>query len=93
MTLQDLIGRVQAYNPVADVGTITKAYEFSAEVHRDQKRLSGEPYLTHPLEVASIIADLRLDVPSIATGLLHDTVEDTLTSMQQVEQIFGPEIA
>jgi len=93
MTLQDLIGRVQAYNPVADVGTITKAYEFSADVHRDQKRMSGEPYLTHPLEVAGIIAELRLDIPSIATGLLHDTVEDTLTSIQQVEQIFGPEIA
>jgi GTP diphosphokinase / guanosine-3',5'-bis(diphosphate) 3'-diphosphatase len=93
MTLQDLINRVQAYNPVADTGTITRAYEFSADVHRGQKRLSGEPYLTHPLEVAGIIAELRLDVPSIATGLLHDTVEDTLTSIQQVEQIFGPEIA
>jgi GTP pyrophosphokinase len=93
MTLQDLINRVQAYNPVADTGTITRAYEFSADVHRGQKRLSGEPYLTHPLEVAGIIAELKLDVPSIATGLLHDTVEDTLTSLQQVEQIFGPEIA
>src|SRR6059036_2642904 len=93
MTLQDLINRVQAYNPVADTGTIARAYEFSADVHRGQKRLSGEPYLTHPLEVAGIIAELKLDVPSIATGLLHDTVEDTLTSIQQVEQIFGPEIA
>jgi len=93
MTLQDLIGRVQAYNPVADVSTITKAYEFSADVHRGQRRLSGEPYLTHPLEVAGIIAELRLDVPSIATGLLHDTVEDTLTTMEQVQQIFGPEVA
>jgi GTP pyrophosphokinase len=93
MTLQDLIGRVQAYNPVADTDTITRAYEFSAEVHRGQKRMSGEPYLTHPLEVAGIIAELKLDVPSIATGLLHDTVEDTLTSIQQVEQIFGPEIS
>src|SRR6266436_3565883 len=93
MTLQDLIGRVQAYNPVADTDTITRAYEFSAEVHRGQKRMSGEPYLTQPLEVAGIIAELKLDVPSIATGLLHDTVEDTLTSIQQVEQIFGPEIS
>jgi GTP pyrophosphokinase len=93
MTLQDLISRVQAYNPVADVATITKAYEFSADMHRGQRRLSGEPYLTHPLEVAGIIAELRLDVPSVATGLLHDTVEDTLTSIQQVEQIFGPEVA
>jgi guanosine-3',5'-bis(diphosphate) 3'-pyrophosphohydrolase len=93
MTLQDLIGRVQAYNPVADTSVIAKAYEFSADVHRDQKRLSGEPFLTHPLEVAGIIVELKLDVPSIATGLLHDTVEDTLTSIQQVEQIFGQEIA
>jgi GTP diphosphokinase / guanosine-3',5'-bis(diphosphate) 3'-diphosphatase len=93
MTLQDLISRVQAYNPVADTAMISRAYEFSADVHRGQKRLSGEPYLTHPLEVAGIIADLRLDVPSIATGLLHDTVEDTLTSIQQVEQLFGPEVA
>jgi GTP diphosphokinase / guanosine-3',5'-bis(diphosphate) 3'-diphosphatase len=93
MTLQDLIQRVQVYNPVADVATITKAYEFSADVHRGQKRLSGEPYLTHPLEVAGIIAELRLDVPSVATGLLHDTVEDTLTSIQQVEQLFGSEVA
>jgi len=93
VTLQDLITRVQSYNPVADTDTITRAYDFSAKVHRGQKRLSGEPYLTHPLEVANIIAELRLDVPSIATGLLHDTVEDTLTSIQQVEQIFGPEIS
>ncbi len=93
MTLQDLISRIQAYNPVADVSTVTRAYEFSADVHRGQKRLSGEPYLTHPLEVAGIIADLKLDVPSVVTGLLHDTVEDTLTTIQQVEQIFGPEIS
>ncbi len=93
MTVQDLITRVQAYNPVADVATIAKAYEFSAAVHKGQKRMSGEPYLTHPLEVAGIIAELKLDVPSVATGLLHDTVEDTLTTMEQVERLFGPEIA
>ncbi len=93
MTVQELITRVQSYNPVADAATVTRAYEFSAEVHKGQKRLSGEPYLTHPLEVAAIIADLKLDVPSIVTGLLHDTVEDTLTSVAQVEQIFGAEIA
>jgi GTP diphosphokinase / guanosine-3',5'-bis(diphosphate) 3'-diphosphatase len=93
MTLQDLISRVQSYNPVADVAMITQAYEFSADVHRGQKRLSGEPYLTHPLEVAGIIAELKLDVPSVATGLLHDTVEDTLTTVKQVEEIFGPEVA
>src|SRR6478735_3134329 len=93
MTLQDLISRVQAYNPVADTAMISRAYEFSADVHRGQKRLSGEPYLTHPVQVAGIIADLRLDVPSVATGLLHDTVEDTLATLDEVEQIFGAEIA
>jgi len=93
MTLQDLIGRVQTYNPAGDVSALTRAYEFSAQVHKGQKRLSGEPYLTHPLEVAGIIADLRLDIPSVVTGLLHDTVEDTLATVDQVEALFGPEIA
>ena len=93
MNLRDLITKVQEYNPVADVGTLQRAYEFSAEVHRGQKRKSGEPYLVHPLEVAGLIADLRLDVPSVATGLLHDTVEDTLATLPQLESIFGGEIA
>jgi guanosine-3',5'-bis(diphosphate) 3'-pyrophosphohydrolase len=93
MNLHDLIAKVQDYNPGADVTTLQRAYDFSAEVHRGQKRKSGEPYLVHPLEVASLIADLRLDVPSVATGLLHDTVEDTLTTLEQVQSIFGGEIA
>jgi GTP pyrophosphokinase len=93
MTLQELIARVQSYHPAADVATISRAYEFSAKVHQGQKRLSGEPYLTHPLEVAAIIADLRLDVASVATGLLHDTVEDTLATVQEIERLFGSEIA
>jgi len=93
MTVGELIERVRAYNPGGDVEVIQRAYDFSAEVHRGQRRLSGEPYLTHPLQVASIIADLRLDPPSVATALLHDTVEDTLTTLAQVEERFGPEIA
>ena len=93
MTVSELIERVRAYNPAATVDTIQKAYDFSAEVHRGQRRLSGEPYLTHPVQVAGIIADMRLDVPSIATGLLHDTVEDTLATLPQIEQTFGGEIA
>ncbi|MEA2624237.1 MAG: diphosphokinase / guanosine-3,5-bis(diphosphate) 3-diphosphatase [Candidatus Binatota bacterium] len=93
MTLPDLIHRVQSYHPSADVGLLSRAYEFSADVHKGQKRLSGEPYLTHPLEVAGIIADLKLDVPSVATGLLHDTVEDTLTTLGEIEKHFGSEIA
>src|SRR5438552_11585293 len=93
MTVSELIERVRAYNPAATIDTIQKAYDFSAEVHKGQRRLSGEPYLTHPVEVASIIADLKLDVPSVVTGLLHDTVEDTLTTLEQVQTLFGPEIA
>ena len=93
MTIGELVERVRAYTPTAPVDVIQRAYEFSAGVHKGQRRASGEPYLTHPLQVAGIIADLRLDVPSVATGLLHDTVEDTLATLAQVEERFGPEIA
>jgi GTP pyrophosphokinase len=91
--ISDLIDKVQAYYPTADVEMIRSAYDFSAKMHRGQKRLSGEPYLVHPIAVAEIIADLKLDVPSIVGGLLHDTVEDTLTSLDEVKTIFGEEIA
>src|SRR5579884_3318359 len=93
MTLGELIERVRSYNPGGDVEVIQRAYDFSAEVHRGQRRLSGEPYLTHPLQVAAIIADLRLDPASVATALLHDTVEDTLATLPEIEARFGPEIA
>jgi GTP pyrophosphokinase len=93
MTVGELIERVRSYNPTADVEVIQRAYDFSAEVHRGQRRLSGEPYLTHPLQVAAIIADLRLDAASVATALLHDTVEDTLATLAEIEARFGPEIA
>ena len=93
MTIGELVERVRAYTPTAPVDVIQRAYEFSASVHKGQRRASGEPYLTHPLQVAGIIADLRLDVPSVATGLLHDTVEDTLATLAQIEQHFGTEIA
>src|SRR5437762_3556744 len=87
LKIGDLVQKVQSYYPVADVSLIRKAYDFSATVHQGQKRLSGEPYLVHPLAVADIIADLKLDVPSIAGGLLHDTVEDTLTTLDEVKGI------
>src|SRR5499427_9255794 len=93
MTLGDLLDKVRAYTPTAPIDVIQRAYEFSAEVHKGQRRASGEPYLTHPLQVASIIADLRLDVPSVATGLLHDTVEDTLATLPQIDELFGEEVA
>src|SRR5262245_6665871 len=93
MTIGELVDRVRTNHPSADVDVIQRAYDFSAHVHRGQRRASGEPYLTHPLAVATIIADLRLDPPSVATGLLHDTVEDTLATQAEIEQLFGAEIA
>jgi len=91
--ITDLVEKVQSYYPAADVDLIRKAYDFSAEVHQGQKRLSGEPYLIHPLAVAAVIADLKLDVPSVVSGLLHDTVEDTLTTLDELKTMFGREIA
>ncbi|MBI1813830.1 MAG: bifunctional (p)ppGpp synthetase/guanosine-3',5'-bis(diphosphate) 3'-pyrophosphohydrolase [Deltaproteobacteria bacterium] len=93
MKLNDLVEKVRSFNSAADVDLIRRAYDFSARVHKGQKRESGEPYLSHPVAVASIIADLRLDVPSIATALLHDTVEDTLTTLGEIDETFGAEIA
>jgi guanosine-3',5'-bis(diphosphate) 3'-pyrophosphohydrolase len=91
--LNDILDKVSAYNPSADLDLIRKAYVFSAKVHQGQIRLSGEPYLIHPMEVTAILADLKLDVPSVITGLLHDTVEDTLTTPEEIESIFGSEVA
>ncbi|TAK08736.1 bifunctional (p)ppGpp synthetase/guanosine-3',5'-bis(diphosphate) 3'-pyrophosphohydrolase, partial [bacterium] len=89
----ELVTKVQGYHPTADVEMIRRAFDFSAKVHKGQKRLSGEPYLVHPMAVAGIIADLKLDVPSVVGGLLHDTVEDTLTTLDEVKSLFGAEIA
>jgi guanosine-3',5'-bis(diphosphate) 3'-pyrophosphohydrolase len=91
--ITDLVEKVQSYFPAADGELIRRAYDFSAKVHQGQKRLSGEPYLIHPMAVAGIIAELRLDVPSVVAGLLHDTVEDTLTSLDELKELFGREIA
>ena len=91
--ITDLVDKVQSYYPAADVELIRKAYDFSAKVHQGQKRLSGEPYLIHPIAVAGVIADLKMDVPSVIGGLLHDTVEDTLTTLEELKSIFGREIA
>jgi GTP diphosphokinase / guanosine-3',5'-bis(diphosphate) 3'-diphosphatase len=91
--LEHLLRRVQAYNPQADSHLIRRAYEYSARMHAEQKRESGEPYVTHPLNVALIIAQLKLDLPSIITGLLHDVVEDTIASLDEVRDLFGNEVA
>jgi guanosine-3',5'-bis(diphosphate) 3'-pyrophosphohydrolase len=91
--LEELINRVRSYNAHADEALIRRAYEYSARMHRGQKRMSGEPYVIHPLNVALIIAQLKLDVPSIVTGLLHDVVEDTSVSLGEIQTLFGAEIA
>jgi guanosine-3',5'-bis(diphosphate) 3'-pyrophosphohydrolase len=88
--IQDL---VKSYYPAADLELIRAAYVYSAQVHGGQTRRSGEPYLVHPVAVARILAQMRLDEASIATGLLHDTVEDTLTTIEDLERFFGKEIA
>lgn len=89
----ELVERVKAYDPDADEDLINRAYVFSMKVHGAQKRASGDPYFSHPLEVAGILTQFKLDTASIVTALLHDTVEDTLTSIDEIERVFGPEIA
>jgi guanosine-3',5'-bis(diphosphate) 3'-pyrophosphohydrolase len=91
--LDELIHKVESYNPQADFALIRSAYEFAARKHAEQKRLSGEPFVSHPLAVATIAAELKLDVPSIVTALLHDVVEDTTTPLEEVSEKFGPEVA
>jgi GTP pyrophosphokinase len=93
VSIEALVAKVREYDRSADTAMISRAYDFSARVHRGQKRMSGEPYLIHPLAVADLIADMRLDVPSVVTGLLHDTVEDTLTTLDEIDQSFGGEVA
>jgi guanosine-3',5'-bis(diphosphate) 3'-pyrophosphohydrolase len=90
---EDLLEKVRAYNPDADLELLRRAYVFSAYEHKGQVRHSGEPYMVHPLEVADFLADLKLDVVAIASGLLHDVVEDTLTTIERIEELFGPEVA
>lgn len=91
--LNDILDTVVSYNPSADLNLIRKAYVYCAKVHQGQTRLSGEPYIIHPLEVAGLLATLKLDVPSIVTGFLHDTIEDTLTTADELAEMFGPEVA
>jgi GTP diphosphokinase / guanosine-3',5'-bis(diphosphate) 3'-diphosphatase len=90
---EDLLEKVRAYSPDADVELLRRAYVFSAFEHRGQVRHSGEPYLIHPLAVADFLADMKLDAVAIAAGLLHDVVEDTLTTIDRIQELFGPEVA
>ena len=90
---QELISSVRKYHPSTDISMIQKAYEVAREAHKDQKRKSGEPYIIHPLCVAIILADLELDKETIVAGLLHDAVEDTWMTDEEVEKEFGSEVA
>src|SRR6266568_9012458 len=90
---ENLLEKVRAYSPDTDVELLRRAYVFSAFEHRGQVRHSGEPYLIHPLAVADFLADMKLDAVAIAAGLLHDVVEDTLTTIERIQELFGPEVA
>ncbi len=93
LRITDILEKAHTYLPQADLEMIEKAYIFSASVHQGQIRLSGEPYLTHPMEVAGILVDMKMDAATVITGLLHDTVEDTLTTIHQIEENFGKVVA
>jgi len=89
----ELVERVLAYDPDANEDLLNRAYVFSMKAHGSQKRASGDPYFSHPLEVAAILTGFKLDTATIATALLHDTIEDTVATYEQIERAFGPDIA
>jgi len=90
---EDLIKKVKSYNKFLNPKTLSKAYSFALDAHKNQKRDSGDPYLSHPVAVADILTELKLDSATIATGLLHDTIEDTKATYKTVEKEFGKEVA
>jgi (p)ppGpp synthetase, RelA/SpoT family len=89
----ELVERVKAYDPYADEDSLNRAYVYSMKVHGSQTRANGDPYFLHPLEVAGILTSYRLDVASIVTGLLHDTIEDTPATFDDIKRLFGEEVA
>ena len=89
----ELVELVKSYDPNADEGALNRAYVYSMKAHGAQLRDSGDPYFSHPVEVAGILGQMKLDTASIVTGLLHDTVEDTVATLDDIERVFGPEIA
>ena len=91
--LEQLTEAIGSYHPAADLDVVRRAYQFAAKAHEGQTRRSGDPYVTHPLAVAQVIADLKLDVASVCAGLLHDAVEDTSATVEQLTDMFGKEIA
>ena len=91
--ITDIIDKILEFNPEAELDLVDRAYIYSARVHDGQVRLSGEPYLSHPLEVAGILADMKLDPVSVAAALLHDVIEDTYASREDIEEMFGKNVA
>ena len=89
----ELVERVKAYDPGADEAMLNHAYVYTVQKHGSQKRANGDPYFSHPIEVAGLMTDLKLDQETIATALLHDTVEDTLVTIEDIEANFGPKVA
>jgi RelA/SpoT family (p)ppGpp synthetase len=92
MRQYDLIEQVKAYNPNTNEALLNRAYVYAMKAHGDQKRASGDPYFSHPIEVAGILTDLKLDDSTIAAALLHDTIEDTAATRAEIDQLFGPDI-
>jgi guanosine-3',5'-bis(diphosphate) 3'-pyrophosphohydrolase len=93
MRQYELVERVRGYDPTVDEEALNRAYVFSMKAHGSQTRASGDPYFSHPVEVAGILTEYRLDTASIVTGLLHDTVEDTVATIDEIQRLFGDEVA
>src|SRR3984957_5044014 len=89
----ELTDKVRRNRPGDDLELLRRAYDFAAEQHKAQTRLSGEPYLSHPVEVAHLLADMKLDVTSLCAALLHDVIEDTKIPLEQISEQFGPDVA
>ncbi len=92
-TINGLIDKVFSYNPDADLDLMRRTYAFSREAHNKQKRIEGSPFIEHPLAVAAILTDMRMDSTTIAAGLLHDTIEDADTKVEEIKDMFGDEVA
>ncbi|MFQ5950182.1 MAG: RelA/SpoT family protein, partial [Nitrospiria bacterium] len=93
LSFNQIVDRIRAYAPQSDISLLEKAYTFSSRAHEGQRRWSGEPYLNHPLEVAAILTELKLDLPSVVAGLLHDVLEDTPHTTEELRREFGDDIA
>src|SRR5579885_2378787 len=92
MRQYELVERVRRYNPQADEDLLNRAYVYAMKAHGAQKRASGDPYFSHPLEVAAILTDLKLDEATIAAAVLHDVIEDTESTREEIDALFGKEI-